>query len=72
MPRKTVVRVAHNDVEGTQFEVDNILITIRRNGHHGIAGSIAFKENGKTKLVPFHGKGPDALFPLEVHPEEQV
>ena len=67
-----MLKVHRNDTVGFQFEFDGVLLTLRPHPDHGISGSIAIKEDGKVRLVSFHGRQPELAFPLEVHNEGEL
>lgn len=66
--KKTIIH--RNDEEGTQVEWRGILLTLRPNEHHGIAGSITVKDkDGKMRSLDFHGQTRETGFPVELHEE---
>lgn len=62
-------KVHRNDKEqGLQVEWKGVLLTLRPNRHHGLSGSIAVKDDdGKVRLLEFHGDHPEAPFPVRLH-----
>lgn len=63
-------KIHKNDDEGLQVEWCGVLLTLRPNGHHGVSGSIAVKDDdGKLQLLSFHGQTQKILFPMEFHGE---
>jgi hypothetical protein len=63
------MNIHKNDDEGLQVEWQGVLLTLRPNGHHGLSGSIAVKDNGKLQVLSFHGQSQETLFPMEFHEE---
>lgn len=59
--------VHKNDERGFQIEWRGILFTVRPNDHHGMAGSIAVKDGNDVRMIEFHGREIDRLFPCAVH-----
>jgi hypothetical protein len=61
--------VSKNDPDGFQVEWRGILLTLRRNDHHGIFGSIGEKDGDKVLLLNFHGESGRKPFPVSFHEE---
>jgi len=60
-----------NSKEGIQIEWEGVLLTIGKNAHHGISGSIAILKGSEIHSVTFHGLR-DGIFPMVIHdPEEE-
>ena len=65
------LKVHENGDHGFQIEFQGVLLTIGRNKHHGISGTICLILPGSPEMreITFHGEGPDAPFPVEFHDE---
>ena len=62
------MKVDTNDAGGVQVEWRNIILTLRPNSHHGIMGSVAeMTDDGKIRLLEFHGGSVKKLFPVRLH-----
>lgn len=64
------VKIHRQDANAVQVEWRGILLTLQLNKFHGISGSIAENDEGKVKILEFHGKHPEKMFPLTFHESE--
>jgi len=68
------VRVIRNGAEGLQLVWRDVLLTLRLdNPNYGLCGSIArHDEKGRTKMLEFHGRSANDVFPVLVHGERDL